>query len=201
MLKRIGIILVAISLSSCSLLSPVASEQSLYEINMAPHHVVKSHKRAGTLLVMSPKTSAIYNTTDMAYSTHPHEVAYFAKNVWAARPAEMLKPLIINTLQRTHRFNAVISSEFVGDHSYVLSTQILELEQVFAPGCKHSDVHLAVRAELVRSTNGINQVVATKNFVIIEPAPQNSPYGGVIAANHATAKMLKKLARFCVRKS
>jgi hypothetical protein len=43
-----------------------------------------------------------------------------------------------------------------------------------------------------------NRVVASKEFSVEERPLFNTPYGGVMAANQATAKMLAELAEFCL---
>jgi cholesterol transport system auxiliary component len=199
--KIITVLAIASALSACSLLSPVANSQTLYEINAVPHHIARSCIHRGAILVATPKASSVYNTTDMVYSTYPHQVAFFAKNNWAATPQEMLKPLLINVLQKTHHFSAVTSDDLLTAHTYVLYTHILKLQQKFCNGCKQSEVILTVQAEIARSGTNGNVVIASKTFRVVEPALQNTPYGGVVAANRATVKLLKGIAKFCVKKT
>jgi cholesterol transport system auxiliary component len=44
-----------------------------------------------------------------------------------------------------------------------------------------------------------NRIIATRDIAVTEPAPQNTPYGGVVAANRAAAKALSAIAQFCMR--
>ena len=183
-------------LSHCSILSPVpADTQSKYILNQLPHATVKSSRRHITLLVAQPDANTFYKTNQMAYSVRPFQIAYFAKNIWLSPPNEMLQPLIVQTLQNTHHYHAVIAPGISGHYDYVLNTQIQELLQDYSstPGI----LRLTVKAEIIRMAN--YKVIATKQFVIRVPILQTSPYGGVFAANKATAEMLHQLTLFSLK--
>jgi cholesterol transport system auxiliary component len=183
------------SLSSCSLLSPVKSEAgSSYIINAVPEYVPTRSTHSVTLLVMQPETSEIYNTTQMAYSVRPYQIAYFSRNHWAETPSQMLQPLIVQTMQNTHYFHAVVTPPFIDGYDYSLSTQILELQQDYTH--KPAILKLKLRAQLSRAA--INRVIATTQYSVEVPIPSGTPYGGVFAANRATAQVLRQLAEFCV---
>lgn len=195
-IKNIFIICMSVfTLCNCSVFSPIKTEpQNSYVINALPSTGGKKITRPITLLVMQPETNPIYDTTSMAYTTHPYQIAYFAKNHWAETPANMLKPLIVQALQNTHYFHAVVTPVFIGNYQYILSTQIQQLQQDYShlPGI----LRLTLRAQLTKVIN--NRVMSAKQFTMTETISQNTPYQGVIAANEATAEMLAKLTRFCI---
>lgn len=190
-MRKLLLCAVLLMLSGCSVFSPVkVAPMSTYTLSDIPCQLPSS-PGSSTLLVPVPDSSAVYNTTQMAYSCYPYQVAYFARNAWADTPARMLQPLMIQTLQNTHHFHAVLASSLAND-GYILQTNLLELKQQFAP-CG-SVILLRVRADLIRVSN--NQVVASKQFCITEPAPCCNPYGGVIAANRAICHWLRELTAF-----
>jgi cholesterol transport system auxiliary component len=182
-----------VMLSGCSVFSPVASVSNVtYLVDTVPQvSVQRTHKVS--IAVSEPATLSIYNTTDMAYSNYPYQIGYFVKSSWAATPGQMLQPLIVQTLQNTKHFTAVNSVMSSGQVDYTLSTQLLEFQQDFTSG--RNIFRLRMRALLVRTMTG--NVAASKEFEINVPASQNTPYGGVVAANQATRDMLIELARFC----
>ncbi len=188
--NRAWVFLAMLLLSAC--LSPVKTEQTTYVINTLPPSIAKKPQHHGTLVVAQMDSNAIYNTTQMAYSTRPYQVSYFAKNSWADTPATMLQSLLIQTVQRTHYFSAVGSPSMVGHYDYVLDTQLLQFEQRFYKSS--SEVVVVVRAQITKAAT--NRITATKQFTVIEAAPFNTPYGGVIAANRAAAKLMAQIARF-----
>jgi cholesterol transport system auxiliary component len=190
------IFLLPLLLSSCTLFSPVkVPPTKLYVIDSCPQPPVVKSRRKQTIIVTKPETTATYNTTQMAYSLQPHQIAFFARNRWAETPADMLQPLIIQTLQKTLHFYAVSARSAVRRHHYILNTQILVLQQEFYSD--RSYLHFVLRAQIVTSTGS---VIASRQFSAVEPAPEPSPYGGVIAANRAVTRILNELALFCLQK-
>lgn len=192
------IILLTISMLSiygCSLLSPVNKPQNTYVLTAIPEYVPTKKRRPINLLVTTPETNPAYNTTQMAYVVKPYEINYFSLNNWVEIPAQMLHPLIVQTLQNTHHFHAIVTSSYFGHYDYLLSTQILKLQQNFL--CQDLNYELKLRVQLIKITT--NEVVATKQISVFEPIRQATPYGGVIAANRATAKALQEIATFCLK--
>lgn len=180
-------------ISSCTLLSPVKSEPATkYVLSSLPDHIPKKRVQVGTMLVLPPETRPLYNTTQMAYTLLPYQVAYFAKNKWAETPSQMLQPLIVDALQRTHYFHAVMMPPYVGQYDYVLNTHILTLQQDYSR--LPARIQLTVRAEI--SHVATNQLIAAREFSIQEPIWQKTPYAAVIAANRATANLLRQLISF-----
>jgi cholesterol transport system auxiliary component len=185
-------------LSACSLVSPVKIEPpKKYTLTEMPSCLPSKQTNGATLFVLEPETRSIYNTTSMAYTSQPHQVAFFGYNEWSETPSQMLHPLIVKTLQSTHYFHAIVVPPYSGNYDYVLSTQILKLEQDFT--VKPAMLQLTIQAQL--SHEMTHQVLATQEFSVQEPLLQNTPYGGVIAANHATAKILQQLAEFMLSKA
>lgn len=184
----------AFLLSGC--LSPVQSDTtSTYVINTTPIHIPKKATRSATILVLQPETRPIYNTTQMAYTVKPYQVSYYARNQWAETPSQMIQPLIVQTLQNTHAFHAVVTPPYSGRYTYLLATQILKVQQNFLR-CP-SVFEVSVQAQLTRAAT--NQIIATKQFAVSVPIPHRTPYSGVIAANRATAIMLSELADFTLQ--
>ncbi len=197
-MKKFFLLLIAISilLMSCSVFSPVKTEPSTaYVLNTLPTPPIKKSSRGMTLLVTPPETNPLYRTREMAYTTAPYKIAYFAKNVWAERPSEMIYPLLIQTLQHTKHFHAVVNTSNSVNYDYVLNTQIQQLLQDYRGPIGY--LHLTVRAELIRAAT--QRVVAIKEISIVESFQPKIPSSGVRAANQATARMLQQLALFTVR--
>ncbi len=195
-LRYFLIVFVWTGLSSCSVFSPVKTEQcNTYIINKLPHPVVAHSDRKWVLLVLPVEAPSIVNTTQIAYLIPPYKIGYFVKHNWAAMPTQMLQPLIVQTLQNTHHFYSVNSVPFIGNYHYVLTTQLLTLHQTVASD--RSEVYVVLRAQLINAVT--KQVVAVKTFSVSQPTIVNTPESGVIATNKAVATVLKQLATFCVR--
>lgn len=132
--------------------------------------------------------------TQIAFTKRLYEVNYFTLNRWGEPPGQMLQPLLVQTLQNTHHFRTVAQAPFIGQYDYVLNTQILKLIQDFrfCPAI----LKLKVSAQIIKVTNG--RVVATDVFEVEERLPVNPPYGGIVAANRAVAKVLEAIAYLAV---
>jgi len=193
--KIIFLLTIFFTLTSCSVFSPVKmNPQTTYVINALPKPSIKKSSRHVTLLVTLPETNPLYGSREMAYTNSPYQIAYFAKNIWAEQPSEMIYPLLVQTLQNTRHFHAVVTISSAVNYEYVLTTQIQQLLQDYTDGTPR--VYLTVRAQLIHAAT--NRVIATKEITIVEYFPQRTPFSGVVAANRATEKMLQHLTKFCV---
>jgi cholesterol transport system auxiliary component len=184
-------------LAGCSVFSPVTSvNNTTYVVNSIPSVAVQA-RHSASIFVAEPTAVSFYNTADMAYSNYPYQIGYFVKSSWAATPAQMLQPLIVQTLQNTKHYSAVSSAVGIGQYNYLLNTQLIQFQQDFTSGRNIFKLH--ARLQLVQSSS--NQLVASKDVSIAIPAPQNNAYGGVVAANMATRELLAEIAKFCAHHS
>ena len=192
--KTLLVVTGLISLSSCSFLSPVKpDQQQSYVLTKVPA-VAKKTTRPYTLLVTPPDTRPVYNTAQMAYTVRPYQIAYFSENRWAETPSQMLEALIVQTMQKTNYFRAVVTPPYAGNYTYLLSTQISEFQQDYTH--RPALFRMIVQAQLNRFAN--SQLIASKTFSATVPIQSNNPYAGVFAANIASASILKQLADFTI---
>lgn len=194
-IKFFILMLTILGLTSCSVFGPVKSDPPKSYVIKAD--ILKSNRkplRFVSLFVAPVESDSIYNTTQMAYSTKPYQISYFAKNQWAETPAQMLQAAIVQGLNNKHYFR-IVNSVGVGRYHYILNGQLLELKQEFYD--RMSLVSLKFRVQLIRGSN--NRIIAVKEFSVKEWAPQANPYGGVIAANRATTKLVNQIAKFCLQ--
>lgn len=191
-LNIIGLVLL---LSGCSFFSPVNTNMEQYRIIKVPANIKHKSHRYYSLLVSQPQAVSVLNTSDMMYIKKPFGVAFFAKHRWADTPSQMLQPLLVQTMQNTHYFHAVGISQSMVRYNYVLNTEILTFQQRFYP--KYSAFQMRLRAEIVNANTG--KIISSKQFEVEKGAPIYGPYGGVIAANCATATILQQLAAWMMR--
>lgn len=189
-------ILAVMMVSSCTLLSREDIKIEKEILNKTPLDLPQQETHAATLLVLPPETERIYDTTQMAYLVQPYQVDYFSQHEWGATPSQMLHPLLVRTLEDTHYFSAILTPPYSGRYSYSLRTQILELTQDFTS--EPATLRLSLRIQLSDGT--ANRIVATREISLREPMPQRTPYAGVAAANDATVKALREVAKFVLEK-
>jgi cholesterol transport system auxiliary component len=179
-------------LSACSPIKlPETNDYQLTAFS-AKHYTTKS--RAYTLQVTTPDAVAGYQTDQMMYMKKPFKLEAFAKNEWTSPPAEMLFPLLVQSLQKTGYFYAVTSSPYSEKADYRLDTQLLSLKQNFT---KRPSV-LEFSAKVVLSNVESNHIVGSQMVSLEIPCPNDTPYGGVVAANQASYQFTAAVAKFVV---
>lgn len=174
------------------MISPNRSQKNLYVLNSVPSiHLKKTHT-AKTIMVSPVEANTLYNTTAMAYTLRPYQIAYFAKNRWADTPANMIQTLIIQALQNAHSFRSVVTPSFRGQADYVLNTQLIELQQDFLQN--PSVLRLKLQVQFTNAASG--NIIRSKIISVTVPTLQNSPCGGAIAANIAVRQALVQIVNF-----
>ena len=167
----------------------------LLEVRSPAGGPVMQPARDRVLEVSAPRARAGFDTAQMAYVRRPHALEYFANNRWADTPSHMLAPLLAQALEQ--RFRVVVRAPSAVHADLRLDTELVRLQQDFAT--RPSRVEFVLRAQLVDLRG--RQVLAATEFEEIEPAPSEDAYGGVIAANLALQRMLRRVADFCAERS
>lgn len=191
-------------LASCSSLLPKPAEPpSLFTLDDGSSAVVSPASRpasgaadkttAATLIINTPKAAAGYATSHIVYARRTHEIEYFAFSLWVDTPAQMLTPLIVRAVERTGAFQAVLAAPTAASSRFRLDTEIIRLQQDFSVA--PSRVRLTLRAVLIDTTTKV--VVARREFDASVASTSEDTYGGVIAAQAVTQRVLAELAAFC----
>ena len=186
-LKKILCLASLMLLSACA----VNVEKHSYQFALPKQKKHRPQSRL-SLFVAKPKAPLQYSSQDMLYQVHAYQLEPFAKNEWAAPPAEMLYPILVESLQNAGNYRVVIAEPLSAQTNRRLDTEILKLEQNFLT--KPSRLELKLKLTLSNRNNG--RVLRSKVISLSQPCPQETPYGGVIAANIALKKALKQAQKF-----
>lgn len=146
-----------------------------------------------TLVVQATQAAAGFDSARIAYTRKPHQLETFAHSEWVDTPARMLTPLIVAAIGRSAAFRAVVAAPSAAAGDLRLETELLRLQHEF--GGSPSRVRLTLRATLTDSAT--RRVIARRDFDLLADAPTEDAYGGVRAANQATAVLLQTLVAFC----
>ena len=185
-------------LAGCTgLPAPKLESLHIYLLDAQPAAKAAQVKRDLVLAVAMPSARPGFDTPQMAYLRQPHELEYFAANRWADAPPHMLWPLLVQALEQTGGFRAIVQTPGVISADVRLDVELIRLQQDF--GTKPSRLQLTLRAQLseVRS----KRVLAVKLFDEVQNAASDDAYGGVIAANQLVQRVLGQLADFCLNES
>lgn len=148
-----------------------------------------------SILVVLPEAAAGYQTSGMLYVKKPFALKPFAKHAWVDAPASMLHPLLIESLQGSGYFQVVSSISIAEPLDYRLDTQLLKLQQNFVK--KPSVVEFS--AKVVLSQMEKNQVLLSRIFNLEMPCTEDTPYGGVIAANKISEAFTARVTEFVIK--
>jgi cholesterol transport system auxiliary component len=154
-------------------------------------------KRDMVLAVSMPRAWSGFDTTQIAYLRQPNELDYFAVNRWADTPARMLEPLLVQALEQTRSFRAIVRAPGAVPANVRLDTELVRLQQDF--GTRPSRVEITLRAQLIDVAD--KRVLAVKLFDETENAVSDNAYGGVITANRLLQRVLDQLSDFCINES
>lgn len=194
MSKRIWTLLLCWLLTACSPIKNSVNNQ--YKLETFSAKKVTATHTSLSILVSQPDAIPGYQTEQMLYIDKPFELSNFAHSAWISSPANMLYPLITQSLQHSHYFYAVASGPDVDKTDYRLDTQIIELQQNFLT--KPSVVELIANVVLTHIAD--NRIVSSRIIDERVPCPTDTPYGGVIAANQAALAFTAKLSNFVINR-
>jgi cholesterol transport system auxiliary component len=143
------------------------------------------------LLISMPKARPGFETTRMAYLPRQHELSYYAFNQWVDTPSRMMLRLVAHAMEATGLWRAVVQAPASTRADYRLDCDNLVLEQqFFSP----SRVRLGLRAQLIDIKR--QTVIGTRHIEIFEESLSEDAYGGVLAANKASARLLDELSHW-----
>ncbi len=194
-----GAALLLLALVGCSVLRPTTTPQpTFYALDgasspQAPAAPVVPAANAPTLIVSPPRAAAGFDSQRIMYVREAHKLEYFANSEWVDPPARMLAPLMAGALERTGAFRAVVLTPSGASAELRLDTELVRLQQDFQT--RPSQVRFTLRAWLVEDKS--RRVLAWREFDATLPAPNDDPYGGVVAANRVVQSAVRELALFC----
>lgn len=168
-----------------------------YQLTTYSAKKIASHPHSITLSVTTPEATSGYQTNAMQYVKKPFQVEPFAKNTWVSPPADMLFPLLTQSLQASGYFAAVVSSPYNQGAEYRLDTQLLTLKQNFLK--RPSVLEFSAKVALIHVED--NRVLSSQVIGIEIPCSMDTPYGGVLAANQATRLFTEQVVHFVIKNS
>ncbi|MFO1304608.1 MAG: ABC-type transport auxiliary lipoprotein family protein [Burkholderiales bacterium] len=191
---KLPALLIALTLAACSTPQALAPDNATVHVLAARPAPATASPRDVAIEVAVPRAGPGADTTDMTYTRGAYQLDRFAENRWVDTPSRMLSPLLVRALEDTGGFRAVVQAPSAATADYRLDTEVVRLVQNFATTPSRAEI--AVRAQVTDLRT--RRVVATRLFEDAEPSASENATGGVAAANDALARILSRIARFCV---
>jgi cholesterol transport system auxiliary component len=148
---------------------------------------------APVLLVAQPSAAPGYDSVRLLYRRQPQQLEAFAFHEWAEPPARLLAPMLVQALQGSGAFRAVLLAPTSGTGALRLETELVRLQHDFS--AQPSAVRLTLRAVLIDTAT--RRVIASQVFDATAAAARDDPVAGVAAAQQATQRVLGELAAAC----
>ncbi len=144
------------------------------------------------VLLISPMQSIGYDSRQMTYTMRPYERTYYAFSRWADTPPRMIEPLVVQAMESSGYFGAVVdvASSVVAQVRLELDLLVLDHEYQTEP----SQGRIVVRAQL--HDLEYNRIIDTAVFQERVPAPTENPYGGALALNLALESVLADIVQW-----
>jgi cholesterol transport system auxiliary component len=194
----IAVLAAAWLLAACSLLpepKPAALDKYLLEYTSTA--AAPGSDEIPVLMITTPRAHGAYDTARIAYMKQQFGLRYYVRSRWADTPARMLAPILAEAMSATGQFQAMYTSPGLVAADLRLDTELLRFHQDFT--VQPSRMHISLRAKLIDLAD--QRVIASRLFDIQEAAASEDTYGGVLAANRATAQLMEQLSRFCLESS
>ena len=145
-----------------------------------------------TISIAPPRAVPGLEGRGMVYVQRDHEIRYFARSEWVDSPARLLAPLLARALEANGPFHVV--SGAAGEPARLrLDTDLVRLQQEFT--ARPSHVRLVLRVRVVDAAAW--RTLGEREIEVVEAAPTDDPYGGVVAANAAAARAVSEVAAEC----
>lgn len=144
------------------------------------------------VLLVSPMQSIGYDSRQMTYTHRAYERTYYAYSRWADTPPRMIEPLVVQAMEASGYFGAVIdvSSSVVAQVRLEMDLLVLNHEYQTEP----SEGRIVIRAQLHDLEH--NRIIGTRIFQFAAVAPTENPYGGAMALNLALENILVELTEW-----
>ena len=189
---RLAILLALIGLftASCGGLFGTRNSEPIQNYMFSPREFrAVAQTESDIVLLISPMQSIGYDSRQMTYTERPYERTYYAYSRWADTPPRMIEPLVVQAMETSGYFGAVVdvASSVVAEVRLELDLLVLDHEFHTQP----SEGRIVIRAQLHDLEN--NRIVGTAIFQSRIVAPTENPYGGALALNLALESVIEQI--------
>ncbi len=184
-------VVLALVTSGCISFRGGSEAAHTYQLSLegAQREVPAADGNSPVVQLSPPQAEPGFETPRMVYLKRPYELEYFAANQWADAPANMVAPLLAQSLSQSGIWRDVVLLPSLVPGDYRLDVYGFALQQEFFQ--QPSRVRVTARAQLVDLK--LSTIVGMQRFEAIEPASSENAYGGVVAANRAVAALLDQI--------
>jgi cholesterol transport system auxiliary component len=187
-----AVLLVSV-LIQCITVSGQSDEPILtYLLEIEQTGPVASNPSGPVLMVSNVRAQTGVGSIQILYLERAFELRQYRYSQWAERPDRMLEPILLNALEASGQFEAVVGVAYGTFADVRLDTSRIQLQhQIFE---EPSQARVRMRVQIIDLDT--QEVLGTRIFDETEPAPSENPYGGVTAMNLALGRVIDQIVTF-----
>jgi cholesterol transport system auxiliary component len=190
----IGVGLVTVWLGGCAFTGIGGGNATPNTFNLMPYKVsgVASSRRASQITVSAPSSIRALDTDRILVSASGGRISYFADAAWSDRLPRLVHSRLVEALQDSGAFRAVLTSQDRVDGEFAIATEIRAFQIDVDGGSTAANV--AIFAKVVDERHG--RVIATHEFSARIPANSDDPAAGVAALQDGFNQVTGDLVRW-----
>ena len=178
-------------LCSCAPLGGTRSEAPTLHTLEHTHAGLVFSPQGPRLRVSMTRAAPGLDSARMFYQRRPHERAAYSRSRWLEPPARLIGPLLVQALESSGHFSAILSGSEAAEADLRLDSELLQLHQDFTR--TPSVLVLQMRVQLFALDS--RALLGSRVIEAEEPAGEDA-YAGVLAANRAASRVLDEVMRF-----
>jgi cholesterol transport system auxiliary component len=169
-----------------------SSAPTTYNI-MTPPKVasMRSSRLASQVTVSAPQAIRALDTDRIMVSSPGGRISYFPESAWSDRLPRLVHSRLVEALQDSGAFKAVLTSQDRVDGDYAIATEIRAFQIDVGNGAA---ANVTIFAKIVDERRG--RVIATREFSARIPAAKDDPAAGVAALQDGFNKVTDELVRW-----
>jgi cholesterol transport system auxiliary component len=190
----IGIGLAAVWLGGCAFTGMGGGNAAPNTFNLTPYKVtgVPPSRRATQITVSTPSSIRALDTDRILVSEASGRISYFADAAWSDRLPRLVHSRLVEALQDSGAFRAVLTSQDRVDGEFAIATEIRAFQIDVDGGSTAATVTIFAKA--VDERRG--RVIATHEFSARIPANKDDPAAGVAALQDGFNQVTGDLVRW-----
>lgn len=188
----IGVVVLA-GVGACAVLDALGPKEAprVYMLERARKQPVTQAgvKQRPKIAVSVPQAWPGFGSMEIAYTTTSNRIEYYAQSAWVDSPARMIGSLLVQALEDSGLFSAVVEPSAGLAADLRIDCQIVKIQHEFATD--RSVGRVVLRAQWINLASA--QVLGTRTFDASVPAPSDDPPGAVAAINQALSNVIDRI--------
>ena len=153
---------------------------------------VRASRLASQVTVSPPQSIRALDTDRILVSAPGGRISYFADSAWSDRLPRLVQSRLVEAMQDSGAFRAVLTSQDRVDGDYAIATEIRAFQIDVGNG--RSAATVTIFAKIVDERRG--KVIATREFSASVPTGKDDPAAGVAALQEGFNQVASELVRW-----